>query len=220
MSDGRHEGAPMMRRPALPRLALVGACALALSGCISLLPKSKPSQLYRFGGATNAEAAAPATPGQVGVLRAGGVFQRESAGDRILTVTDGKVAYIAESRWVAPAAVLWDEALTGAFDGDNGKVRLRPRAQPASPPNNRRDYVRTTAPHNAPAPPAAPTVLVRVRASLVGRTGTAAGEQLFEARKPAGDNRVGAIVSAYDAAVRDVLGQLVTWTDAQAKPQA
>ena len=34
---------------ALLRLALVGLCAVALSGCISLLPKSKPAQLYRFG---------------------------------------------------------------------------------------------------------------------------------------------------------------------------
>ena len=43
---------------------------------------------------------------------------------------------------------------------------------------------------------------------------------MFEARKPAGDNRVGAIVPAYDAAVREVLGKLVTWTNDQAKPAA
>ena len=34
---------------ALLRLAAMAACAVALSGCISLLPKNKPAQLYRFG---------------------------------------------------------------------------------------------------------------------------------------------------------------------------
>ncbi len=48
-----------MIRPLL-RLAVFGACALALTGCsISLLPKGKPAQLYRFG---IPAAAAPATP--------------------------------------------------------------------------------------------------------------------------------------------------------------
>jgi hypothetical protein len=28
-----------------------------------------------------------------------------------MTVTDGKVAYIARTRWAAPAVVLWDEAV-------------------------------------------------------------------------------------------------------------
>jgi len=42
------------------------------------------------------------------------------------------------------------------------------------------------------------------------------GEQIFEASVPAGDNRVGAIVAAYDQAVKDVLGKLVAWTAATA----
>ena len=210
----------MMRPTALLRVALAGACALALSGCISLLPKTKPSQLYRFGQATNAEAGPSMTAGQVGVLRAGGVFQREAAGDRILTVTDGKVAYVAETRWVAPAALLWDEALSAAFDADTGRVRLLARGEPGVADYILRIDVRNFEAHYDAGPKAAPTVLVRVRAVMSGRAGGAVGEQIFEARKPAGDNRVGAIVAAYDAAVRDVLGQLITWTDGQAKPQA
>jgi cholesterol transport system auxiliary component len=209
----------MTRTSALLRLALGGACALALSGCISLLPKSKPSTLYRFGQAVSAEAGAPATAGQVGVLRAGGIFQRESAGDRILTVTDGKVAYIAETRWVAPAAVLWDEALMAAFDADPGQVRLLSRGEPGSADYILRVDVRNFEAHYDAGPKAAPTVLVRVRAVLTGRTGGPAGEQIFEVRKPAADNRVGAIVSAYDAAVRDALKDLLAWTNAQARPQ-
>lgn len=212
----------MTRPSALARLALAGACALMLSGCISLLPKSKPSTLYRFGQATSAEAGAPASTwtGTVGVLRAGGVFQRESAGDRILTVSDGKVAYIAQTRWVAPAAALWDEALARAFDADNGPVRLLARGEPGSADYILRVDVRNFEAHYDAGPKAAPIVLVRVRAVLTGRTGAGGGEQMFEARKPASDNHVIAIVSAYDAAVREVLEQLVSWTDTQAKPKA
>ena len=39
------------------------------------------------------------------------------------------------------------------------------------------------------------------------------GDKVFEGRSRAADNRVGAIVPAYDAAVGDVLGQIVAWTD-------
>ena len=202
----------------LARLALVGVCTLGLSGCISLVPKTKPSQLYRFGQAINAEASAPATVGQVGVLRAGGVFQREAAGDRILTVTDGKVAYVAETRWVAPAAVLWDEALVAAFDADRGRVHLLSRGESGAAGYVLRVDVRNFEAHYDAGPKAAPTVLVRIRAAMTGRTGGLAREEIFEASKRAGDNRVGAIVSAYDEAVRDVLGKLIVWTNGQAQP--
>ena len=83
----------MTRIATLLRLSLIGASALALSGCISLLPKTKPSHLYRFGQPLTAEAVT-ASPGQIGVFRTNATFQRESAGDQILTLTNGQVAYI------------------------------------------------------------------------------------------------------------------------------
>ena len=42
-------------------------------------------------------------------------------------------------------------------------------------------------------------------------------ERIFEADVPAADNRVGAIVEAYDKAVGDVTSKLVAWTEATAK---
>ena len=60
----------------------------------------------------------------MGVFQSPGIFQRESAGDRILTVTDGKAAYIARARWVAPAAALFDQATLAAFDTGPPRVRL------------------------------------------------------------------------------------------------
>ncbi|MGZ6014918.1 MAG: ABC-type transport auxiliary lipoprotein family protein, partial [Phenylobacterium sp.] len=81
-----------MIRPLL-RLAAIGLCAVALSGCISLLPKTKPAQLYRFGGSA-AAATAPARPASaVSVFLTNGTFQEESSDDRMLTMTGGHAAY-------------------------------------------------------------------------------------------------------------------------------
>jgi cholesterol transport system auxiliary component len=64
---------------------------------------------------------------------------------------------------------------------------------------------------------AAPTVVVRVHAALTrDRNRSLVSEQVFEARIRAGDNRVSAIVAAFDHAVGDVLGQLVAWTNTTA----
>ena len=88
-----------MIRPIL-RLATIALCAAALSGCISLLPKTKPAQLYRFG-APAAAAAAPARPtSAVAVFLTNGSFQEESSDDRMLTVTGGQAAW--QGSWSRP----------------------------------------------------------------------------------------------------------------------
>ncbi|WP_293676443.1 ABC-type transport auxiliary lipoprotein family protein [uncultured Phenylobacterium sp.] len=199
------------------RLIGLGACALALSACVSLLPKTKPAHLYRFGQPAGAEAMT-ATPGQIGVFRTNASFQRESAGDRLLTVDGGKIAYVAETRWVTPAAVLWDEAVLAAFDADPGPVRLISRGEPATADYVLRLDVRNFEARYLSGPKLAPTVVVRVRAAMTGRADRALiAERIFEKQVPAADNRVGAIVSAYDKAVAEVLAEVVTWTTEQAK---
>ena len=112
----------------LLRLAALVVCATALSACISLLPKGKPAQLYRFGPVPSA--GAPATHADrrsIAVFRSNGSFQSEAADDRMLTVTDGKAAYIAASRWVAPAPILFEQAVGQAFDAS--PIRLLVRGQ-------------------------------------------------------------------------------------------
>ena len=208
----------MMRSHALLRLGAVAGSALALSACVSLLPKSKPAHLYRFGQPVAATAMTAPT-GQVGVFRGSAVFQRESAGDRLLTITDGKAAYVADTRWVAPAAVLWDEAVVAAFDADPGHVRLIARGEPGSAAYVLRLDVRNFEAQYEHGAKAAPTVVVRVRAAITGGAERSlVGEKLFEKRVTAGDNRVGAIVPAYDRAVAEVLAEVVAWTNEQAKP--
>lgn len=202
----------MSRSPALLRLAVVGASALALTACVSLLPKSKPADLYRFG-QTPAGEAATAAPGTVGVLRASATFQRESAGDRLMTVTGEQVAYVAETRWVAPAATLWDQAVLAAFDADPGRAKIVSRGEPATAPYILRLDVRNFEARYDHGAKAAPTVVVRVRAAMTGRDRGSIDEKVFEKQVTAADNRVSAIVPAYDKAVADVLKEIVAWTN-------
>lgn len=208
----------MMSFPALFRLTGVAALALALSGCVTLLPKTKPADLYRFGQATPAEAA-PAEAGQVNVFLANSLFQRESAGDRMLTISRGRVAYVAEARWVAPASVLWDQAVLSAFDGNAGQARLISRGEPESASYILRIDVRNFETRYENGPKDAPTVVIRVRAAISGGKAHAlVDEKIFETRVTAGDNRLRDIVPAYDRAVNELLADVVAWTNEQAKP--
>jgi len=200
----------MSRAGAFLRLGAAMAIALALSGCVSLLPKSKPAQLYRFGVPTAAAAPAAPAPNAAAVFLTNGTFQEEASDDRILTVTGGKAAYIAQSRWVAPAEILFDEAVAKAFDAS--PVRLLARGQQGRSAYALRLDVRTFETRYDHGEKAAPTVVVRVHAALTRADQSGVGEDEFEARVPAGDNRVGAIVSAYDTAVSDVVGKIVAWT--------
>ena len=64
---------------------------------------------------------------------------------------------------------------------------------------------------------AAPTVIVRVRATITSMADRhVISDRTFESKQQAGDNRVGQIVHSFDAATVDVLSQVVAWTDSQA----
>lgn len=201
-----------MIRPVV-RLAVLAACALSLSGCISLLPKSKPAQLYRFDAPPPASATTPGR-GAVAVYLSNGKFQEESSDDRILTVTGGKAAYIAGSRWVSPAEILFEQAVNRAFD--SSPIRMIARGQPGRYAYAERIDVRTFEARYDSGAKAAPTVVVRLHAALSRSDQSSVGEQDFEARVPASDNRVGAIVTAFNTAVGEVIGKIVAWTEKNA----
>ena len=208
----------MTRSPALGRVILSAAAALAVSGCVTLLPKTKPVDLFRFGVSTEAVATQPST-GAVGVLRASSLFQREAGGDQLMTVTAGKIAYVAETRWAAPATVLWDAAVLSAFDADPGRARLISRGEAGKIDYVLRLDVRNFETRYDRGPKAAPDIIVRVRASLTnGINRSLTDERVFESRITATDNRVSAIIPAYDKAVAEVLKEIVDWTNTQAVP--
>lgn len=198
----------------LLRAAAIAVCAGALAGCISLFPKSKPAALYHLEPVMPTPAADRAVAGDFLVLRAGGFFTQAAAGDRILTLSGEQAAYVAQTRWVSPAAQLWDEALLRAFDASGGPARLVSRGEPGRPEYALRLDVRDFEAVYENGPEAAPVILVRVRAALTRNADAGpVAEQIFEARIPAADNRVSAIVAAFNQATGQVLGRIVDWTN-------
>lgn len=204
-------------RPFPPLLRIGGAVALALSlsACVSVFPKSKPAQLYRFDAqAPSAEESMARPAAKFAVTRSGGSFVRSAASDRILTVTGTEVAYIAESRWVTPAVTLFDEALAKAFDMNAGAARLAARGELAKVDYGLRvDVTRFEAVYDQ-GPKAPPMVVVAARMTLTRNSDRSlVGTDIIEAQVRAGDNRVGAIVEAFNKAAGQALNGIVAWTN-------
>jgi cholesterol transport system auxiliary component len=205
--------------PPLLRWSVAGALVLSLGACVSLLPKSDPVQLYRFGQVVSAEAPGPAVARRVRLVRADGTFQSEAAGDRLLTLTGATAAYLGDSRWVAPADTLFGQAVQAAFDAEPSRAHLISRSEARRTDAVLRIDVRNFETLYISGAKAAPTVLVRIRVSLSAQgEGAAAAERTIAASTRATSPRVTDIVAAYDRSVSVVLGELVTWTNGQIAP--
>lgn len=189
--------------------------AVALSGCVSLLPKSKPSQLYRFGmGASEATAPPPGAQGPVsGVVLQSVSFPRAAGGDQILTMTGAQAAYISESRWISPAQILFQEAVQRSFDARAHRTRLLNRGEIGAASAFLRLEVRSFEARYDQGQASAPQIVVAVLARMSALDGQVVGEQMFHAEVRAGDNRVGPITAAFDTAVEKVLGDITGWAD-------
>jgi cholesterol transport system auxiliary component len=205
---------PRIPRRSLGVAAPALALCLALSGCISLFPKADPAGLYRFGHPAASDSTTPVEK-SFGVFKTSTVFTRAAMSDRILTITNGEAAYIAGARWVSPAIVLFDEAVARAFEAEGSRARLVTRGETAKAVMALRLEVRSFETVYVDGPKAPPEVLVEIRAVMT-RNGDRAllGDKIFRARVKAADNRVAAIVPAYDAANDKVLSEIVTWVSA------
>lgn len=196
------------------RFLVLAGCALALSAC-ALLSSPKPAQLYRFGAPSETATAAPAGTVEVGLRRM--EFAPAVQGDRILGVTGSEAAYIAGARWVSPAQGLYLASLEEAFATNARRVRL------IGPRDLGREQLAldldiTSFEARYAAPGAAPTVVVMADAALVRLPSRErVASQRFSVSQPATENRVSAIVQAFDLATRDLNTQLVDWADAAAR---
>lgn len=195
------------------RIATVVASAAVLAGC-ALLATPDPVQLYRFGDdGSAAPAAAPdAALASVSLRRVD--FPEAAAGDRLLAVNGVEASYIAGARWVSPAESLFTDAVVNAFSSDARRVRLIGR-QELTPASLILDLdVRAFEARYDQGAEAAPTIRVSARARMMRvPERTVVAERIFTVDQPAGENRVSAIVAAFDAATADLGGQVVTWTD-------
>lgn len=197
----------------LPQAAVAVALSLSLGGCAILGAlggggNKNRAQLYRFG--SEAQASAPVAAGartvQLNSLR----FNPAAEGDRILSVTGAEAAYLANSRWVAPASDLFAAAAERAFD--RAGVRLSRRDQPFDADANLVIEVPTFEARYENGAEAPPVVVVEVRATLLsGRERKVLGETAYTVRQPASENRVSVIVQAFDAATQQALDQTAAW---------
>lgn len=195
----------LMRKAAT--LAAIGTVALALAGCISVFPKTKPAMLYRFG-LPPAQDEVQARP--TALIKGPVEFNRAAASDRILTSDGSTVAYIAGARWVTPAFSLFDDALDRAFEAPGAPMLVGRVRGGADTPVLALDVTTFETRYQGGA---SPTVVVEMRADLIrSKDRMTLAEKTFRAETPAADNRVGPIVQAYDASVSKVMGELVTWS--------
>ncbi|WP_374569865.1 ABC-type transport auxiliary lipoprotein family protein [Phenylobacterium sp.] len=201
------------------RAAGVALAAAALAACVTVFPKTKPVQLYRF---TAPQPAAEAPQGEVtpvGVFKNRTSFSRAVASDRILTMSGSKAAYIADARWVSPASVLFDEALNQAFDDNVGPARLVVRGEASRAAYFLRVEVNGFEADYDHGSRGAPTVLVKLRAVLTRSSDRALiGDVTFDVRTRAKNNRVGSIVEAFDEASGEAIAKLIAWTNEKAVP--
>ncbi len=196
------------------RSLVIAAAAVALSGC-ALLASPDPVQLYRFGESSGPVAST--IVGQPIQVRLRGVeFPAASRGDRLLGVTGAEAAYIGGARWVSPSQQLFTQSLESAFSSQARSVRLIGTRE-LTPVTRLLDIDVRTFEARYDYEGAVPVVTIVARARLLRfPERTIVAEQLFTITEPAGENRVSAIVQAFDLATRDLNTQVVTWTEANA----
>ncbi len=197
------------------KAALTAAVCLVLGGCVSLLPKTKPVQLYRLSAvsapASSEQAASSAS--SLTIARGNIDFDSAAATDRILTVQGSDAAYIAGGRWVSPAPVLFQEALMRAFQADPSAPHLVDRGGVSRANLMLSLDVQAFEARYDQGPDAAPQIVVKVHAVLLSHDdGHAVGEKTFTTTARADDNRIGAIVEAYNQALGALFKDMIGWS--------
>ncbi len=207
----------MMRKPLLAPVFAV-ALAIGLGGCVSLLPKVKPAQLYRFG--VEASIPAPSPPmtpsaaAKIGLVLGTIGFPRASSSDGILTVKGDETAYLAGVRWVAPARQLFTEAMQRAFEQKSVRTEVV-NVGDLGPAGAvlRVDVTSFEARYDRSGQ--APTIVVTAAARLTRSDGRLLDQRAFAASKPAAANSVATIVTAFDQATGEVLTNITGWADTE-----
>ena len=198
----------------IQRLIPVAIMAAGLSGC-ALLSSPPEAQLYRFGMEPASAQTLPVDAPSLNLRRVEMVDAAET--DRILSITGGaEAAYIGAARWVVPAQDLYTNGLETAFAAQARRVRLIGRGE-AVRGDQALDVDVRAFEARYDAPDTIPMVVVTVRARLL-QNRELVSEQVFTSSRPASENRVSAIVQAFDAATADVNGQIVAWADATVTP--
>ncbi|MCH8489823.1 MAG: ABC-type transport auxiliary lipoprotein family protein [Oceanicaulis sp.] len=187
------------------------AAALALTGCISLLPEPNPRMLYRLDAGITETAPSPmrgAIPLSVERISA----SRALAGDKIAIDRGGAIAYMAGAAWASPAPAMFESVLEDAFQAEAPQVSPV-RAEDGVSARFRLDVAlrRFEAVYDQ-GDNAAPLVRVTVRARIIDRDERIlAARQVFNHEVRASAHRQGAIVAAFSRASGDAASDIARW---------
>ncbi len=201
------------------KLAVMAATmGLGLSGCINVLPKTKPVTLYRFAFTPPEGRSAPLSAALPVALSLGAIeFPQDSAGDRVTTVEDNEISYVAQARWTAPAQALFNEAVSTGYARSGGQVRLDTRGLTMAP--YRLDVVvrkfETDYSHNKP------TVSVALDARIIRMSDKAVVGQKFITEEVATKrNNMQVMVDGYNSATTAAVGDLIAFSETTLAPLA
>jgi cholesterol transport system auxiliary component len=214
-------------RPA-PLLACASTLALLLGGCTGNLLRSDaeaPDTFRLDFAAAPAAATAGATPSNAGLAIA--VARPRAAAaidtDRIAVHSAGnRFDYYLDARWAESAPQMLQQNLVGALAATGqfgGGVMTAPARMPTElllDVELRRFEVVATGP-DAASSGAAPVVHVQVQASLLDQRGTARVTSFIsEAAVPASENRLSAVIAAFDRANAQVVNDIAARVQAAA----
>jgi cholesterol transport system auxiliary component len=214
-------------RPAL-LLACASTLALLLGGCTGNLLRSDaeaPDTFRLDFAAATAAATAGATPSNAGLAIA--VARPRAAAaidtDRIAVHSEGnRFDYYLDARWAESAPQMLQQNLVGALAATGqfgGGVMTAPARMPTElllDVELRRFEVVATGP-DAASSGAAPVVHVQVQASLLDQRRTARVTSFIsEAAVPASENRLSAVIAAFDRANAQVVNDIAARVQAAA----
>ncbi|HTV45327.1 MAG TPA: ABC-type transport auxiliary lipoprotein family protein [Stellaceae bacterium] len=191
------------------------AAMLALSGCASLLGVAPPGHLYRLSAAPHFAVPLPHVPGVLRIERPeapAGIDTTRIA----LSRTPLSLDYYADSEWTDRAPAMVQQALLTSFENSGAITAIGDEAI-GLPANLLLD---TELRHFEAEYPAAGN-LPRVRVTMVVRLVAMPGRRIvaqkrFERLVPAAANTIPDVVAAFNAATNAVIGDIVTWTIANA----
>lgn len=193
-------------------LALAGLSALALTGCVSLLPETEPVAVYRLSSPEPRQADGEIDRVIVEIERP--MAPAGLNGDEIaIQVSDQHLAYMAGARWISPAPSLVQNLVIDTFHSDDtGIDPVRPADAVRGEYELRLDLREFEAAYDQGAD-SAPVVRVRIAARLIRESGREfIGAQVFSAQVRARENRAGAIIDAFNAASSEAVDELARWT--------
>ena len=206
----------------LVKTLLVAGLAVSLSGCVTLLPKTKPAQLYRFGYEPElveqkAQTAVLPNVPPLGIIFGGITFPKDSAGDQILTVDGAQASYVAEARWTTGASSLFNDAVTSGFARSAKTVTLEPRVPTAA--NYRIDIsvrkFETSYTRNKP------TVSIALDARLIRISDrVVVGKKYISADVAVRRNDMSQMADGYNQATTQVVTQLIDFSETTLAPFA